>query len=248
MNVTQGRRSDLVAFMDYTASNFDEEEIDLARRFPKLYMRQNKAFLRFREISRQRHIACNYSSFRRSKGVLCIIFWGVSNAGKSYQVKEDIRRRYDVDPEGPDVFWKSQPKWNDGFSDQKIIVLDDFRSSWMPMWALLKLLDPSPYSWEVKGSMVPVLAHTVYITSPFSPERWYRGEDSYTQIINRVLHRPPIGEIRHFPVARENSFVPLAQAAGFMLPVARTPIRSVSRPRGRRRVCTCNNLVCHCFE
>lgn len=253
MNVSQGKRSDIMKFMEHTASNFEEDEIDLAMRFPKLYMRHQKAFMRFRELSRARHLSNNYGEFQRSSGVLIKIYWGVSNAGKSYTVKQDIRTNFGVDPEGGAVFWKSQPKWNNGYIDQRIIVLDDFRASWMPMWALLKLCDPSPYSWEVKGSMVPVLAHTIYITSPFSPEYWYKGEDSYTQIMNRVLFREPIGEIRHFPVARENSFIPPAQAAGFMLPIAgvgeiRHRRGRVTRPRGRERVCECNNLVCRCFE
>lgn len=257
LHISQGKRTDIVKFMDYCSNNFDESELDLARRFPKMFANRNRAFERFRELSRREHMGSNYDQFERSNGVRCIVFWGVSNAGKSYSVMKDIRDRYGVDPYGTDVFWKSQPKWNNGYEDQKIIVLDDFRGSWMPMWALLKLLDPSPYSWEVKGSMVPVLAHTIYITSPFPPERWYKTDDSYEQIVNRVLHRPPVGEIRHFPTARENSFVPHAQAANFNLPPedfsrqvalnARTITRRrVVRPRGRAQPCQCNNLVCNC--
>jgi len=95
------------------------------------------------------------------------VFWlhGPTGTGKT---------RYAADA-APFAYWTvpGQLKWWDGYDGQKQVIIDDFRPSICTFDYLLRLLDRYPLVVEKKGSSVPMIADTFYITSPMSAEDTY---------------------------------------------------------------------------
>ncbi len=81
----------------------------------------------------------------------------------------------------PDAYWlspsNSRNLWFDGYSNQEVIILDDFNGSWIRYTELLRLLDRYPLLGEVKSSKVPIKANRIVITSNSLPRHWYNYDE-----------------------------------------------------------------------
>ena len=112
------------------------------------------------------------------------VFWGGTGLGKS-------RRAWDE--AGVDAYCKDpRSKFWCGYSDQKHVILDEFRGGIDPSH-LLRWLDRYPVIVEVKGSSRPLLATHIWITSNVSPDNWYPDLDPETKLAlrrryNLVVH------------------------------------------------------------
>lgn len=87
----------------------------------------------------------------------------------------------------PDAYYKNNTEWWDGYEHQKVVVLDDFHSSWFPFTFLLQLLDRYPLNVQVKGGTVPFNSKLIIITSNRSPRVWYRPDDHPYEALERRL-------------------------------------------------------------
>ena len=102
---------------------------------------------------------------------VCYVFWGATGTGKS-------RRAWDE--AGLDAYGKDPcTKWFCGYRGQSHIVLDEFRGA-IGISHLLRWLDRYPVSVENKGSALPLMATTFWITSNVDPRLWYPDLDDET--------------------------------------------------------------------
>jgi hypothetical protein len=92
-----------------------------------------------------------------------------------------------------DDCWKSNKtlEWFDGYSGEKNVLFDEFRSSKCSYEYLLELLDQYTMRVPVKGSHVNWLAENIYITSPYPPEKVYPQtlfdeHNSIDQLMRRI--------------------------------------------------------------
>jgi len=96
--------------------------------------------------------------------------WGVSGAGKSHHV----RTKY------PGAYIKSQNKWFDGYSGEKVIILEDLDSDvlshYLKIWA-----DKWSCTAEVKGYQVPLCHDLLVITSNYSIDQLFKDKDYETR-------------------------------------------------------------------
>ncbi len=101
--------------------------------------------------------------------VNCIVeYWvGPPGTGKTWLAKQ----RY---PPSENVYWKSPGKWWDGYTNQKIIVLNDFDDSWMTLGELKRMLDDGAVQTETKGATVWLQATTFIFTSNRKPKNLYK--------------------------------------------------------------------------
>lgn len=75
-------------------------------------------------------------------------------------------------------FWSPGDfQWFDGYLNQPIVIVDDFRGEY-PLPLLLKLLDRYPMQVPIKGGFVNWCPKKVYITSNIRPDIWYQDSDS----------------------------------------------------------------------
>jgi hypothetical protein len=77
--------------------------------------------------------------------------------------------------------------WFEGYHQQPVALLDDFRGSNCKFSYLLRLLDRYPFTVEFKGGSIPFNSSKIYITSCYDPGSVYDKlpEDVY-QLIRRI--------------------------------------------------------------
>lgn len=110
------------------------------------------------------------------RAVNVIAYYGDAGSGKT-------RYAYDT---YTDVYKKSVGDWWDGYSGQKVILLDDFYG-WIKYHELLHVLDRYPYHAPVKGGFVWAQWDTVIITSNKPPSEWY--STGLTPALRRRLNK-----------------------------------------------------------
>lgn len=108
-----------------------------------------------------------------------IWYWGPTGIGKT---------RLAIEKAGAD-YWISNKdlKWWDGYTGQKVIILDDFRGDYCTLHYLLRLLDRYPVRVETKGSSLWLAAEKIIITSDRPPEQCYGAEQGrIDQLLRRI--------------------------------------------------------------
>lgn len=119
-------------------------------------------------------------------------FWGETGAGKTRTAVEM----------GGDDFWISgrDLKWWDGYTGQKTVIIDDFRTDFCTMHELLRIVDRYPYRVQVKGGSTWLAATTIIFTSPHEPSFTFRDrwDEHSAQILRRIteireFHAPGVG-------------------------------------------------------
>lgn len=104
---------------------------------------------------------------------LVLWFKGESGEGKT-RMAVDIAEKYNLN------YWMSAEnlKWFDGFEDQEIAIIDEFRKSMLSDWSyFLRLLDGYSLTVQVKGAFTIWNPKIVIITSPASPAEAFQWVD-----------------------------------------------------------------------
>lgn len=109
-------------------------------------------------------------------------FWGPTGTGKT---------RVAIEEAGND-YWISMGslRWWDRYDGQKTIIIDDFRPSYCSFENLLRYLDRYDIQVETKGGTRWLMAETIIITAPKSPQDLYDNHtyEDIEQLIRRIDH------------------------------------------------------------
>lgn len=90
----------------------------------------------------------------------------------------------------------SSDGWFDGYYNQKTVLIDDYDYGAFPIREFLQMTDGYRYQVKVKGSMVPLKADHIFITSHYEP-KYYFPEDRHTEVLRRIskiIHTGPKAE------------------------------------------------------
>jgi len=106
------------------------------------------------------------------------VIWlhGPSGAGKT-------RAAYAHDPTL--YHQTSTDGWFDGYFNQKTVLIDDFDHRTFPLREFLQMTDGYKYQVKVKGSMVPLQADHIFITSHDPPQEYF-PPDRMAEILRRI--------------------------------------------------------------
>ena len=100
---------------------------------------------------------------------MCLAVWfGPPGTGKTTKALVDY---------GSVAFWKSANTgtWFDGYTGQRVLVLDEFDGNGVPIASLLEWTSGAPSTLQLKGSTVRAAWTTVIVISNMRPERWWTG-------------------------------------------------------------------------
>lgn len=119
----------------------------------------------------------------RTEQTTCEWIWGKTGVGKSHKAFENF------DPRTTYV-WKLNDKgWQDGYTGQPTVIINDFRGE-IPYNELLNLVDKWPFTLPRRGKCpVPFLAKHIVITSSLPPHLVYKNrekQDSLEQLLRRI--------------------------------------------------------------
>lgn len=106
-------------------------------------------------------------------------FYGPTGGGKSRCAMEMF----------PNAYWcMSTGKWWEGYDGHKEVIINDYRKDFYKFSELLNLLDRYPFRVECKGGSRQMLAETIVITTPYSPEETWnnRTSEDLGQLIRRI--------------------------------------------------------------
>lgn len=130
------------------------------------------------------------------RDVEVIVLWGEAGSGKTSYVYNNYAFG-DVFAKPPE---KQSGTYFDGYSGQKVLLLDDFYGG-IKHCELLRVLDRWPYSAPISGGFVWAQWETVIITSNKPPERWY--SNGLTPALRRRLHKIFLCNINASPTPYE---------------------------------------------
>lgn len=160
----QGKRNDLeqIAVEIDDGSNLKE----IAREYPSQFMKFHKGIEKYILLKYEDRVDPPEVHWR----------WGDTGTGKT---------RFVYDTYGAEnIYSKDESPWWDGYTQQKVIIIDDFEGKF-PFRDLLKLLDRYPYQGQVKGGYVKINSPIIYITSDRHPNSYYNLFD-YPQLERRI--------------------------------------------------------------
>lgn len=168
----QGKRTDIETIREQVNEGLGMEEIvETATSYQSL--RTAEMLLKYKEKKR------NFKPHVKW-------YYGATGTGKTRTAYEEN--------EGKRIYTSMETaKWFDGYDAHEVLIIDDMRKDYIKFHNLLKLLDRYEYRVEVKGGTRQMLAKTIIITCPYSPEQlWSNHEEDIQQLLRRI------DEIREF--------------------------------------------------
>ena len=102
--------------------------------------------------------------------------YGLAGTGKT---------RYVIDTYGIDnVYIKDGTPWWDNYTQQNVILIDDFDNN-IPYRTLLRILDRYSYQGQVKGGYVQINSPHIYITCEYPPDHYWNSNE-LAQVLRRL--------------------------------------------------------------
>lgn len=179
----QGKRNDLLDIYDMIKSGVKLDEV--AEAYPAHYIRYHKGIKEVKNL-----IECK--KLGEFKNIEVNVLYGKAGTGKT---------SYIYDKHGPENCYKLEKGngdnlWFDGYSGQKVLIIDDFYG-WIKYGKMLNLLDGYKMLLEIKGGTVCSNWDYVYITSNDSPDLWYKKgfTDAIKRRINNIYNMKEIGKL-----------------------------------------------------
>lgn len=125
----------------------------------------------------------------RNHEVDVIVIQGPTGTGKS---------RFCMDTY-PDAYWKQRSNWWDGYSGERVVIVDEFYG-WLPFDLLLRLCDRYPLMLETKGGQCQCVCDTVVITTNSLPNTWYKKVyfKSFVRRVKTWMVMPQCGIIQEY--------------------------------------------------
>lgn len=178
----QGDRSDIKAVADMV---MDKKSIgEIATEHPTTFMRMHRGISALQRALMPK---------RDPKGKMPTCIWahGPAGSGKSRYVYDN----FDID----EIYDKADAsKWFDGYTGQKVVVINEFCfSKEFTQEMLLRLCDRYPWQVQDKGGYLPMSADTIILTSNTTPrevlgeKHWDRWARRFTFVDYGEGERPP---------------------------------------------------------
>lgn len=169
---SQGKRNDLIAMKNDIMQGRKVDDIALEE--PNIYHQYGRTLSKIEDL-RMRKLF-------RTEAPEVVWYFGATGVGKSHKAYEN----YNSDTH---YNWKYDGDWQDGYAQQDIVIINEFRGS-IPYGLLLQLCDKYPYDLRRRNrEPIPFISKKIIITSCDPPEKVYSKlsmTDSLDQLYRRI--------------------------------------------------------------
>lgn len=168
-SVGQGTRTDIKEIANLIKSG-DITLMDIMFDYPDMYLKYSRSFEKM----------FNAVQPHRSQPPQVFWYYGLAGTGKTRSV---------IDKHGEDnVYIKDGTSWWDNYTQQEVILIDDFDNN-IPYRTLLRILDRYRYQGQIKGGYVNINSPYIYITCEYPPSHYWGGNelDQITRRLTSVL-------------------------------------------------------------
>lgn len=181
----QGSRNDIIALKNAIDSGLTEYE--LWESFPREYLKYSRHIRRVMYLRDQKRVGDHQK-------MNVIVLHGDSRTGKTRWAKDKFGYQNVFSPK-----WNGTKFWFDGYSGQKVLLLNEITGDNVPLPVLQDLLDNYITQQEVKGGFIVSNWDTIVITSNIHPEEWWNSYEKYNRkerksMYNRITSTIEIGE------------------------------------------------------
>lgn len=156
----QGNRTDLVLARDYIRANGFKNAINNNDHFNSI-VKHIKGFMTCDTFTRTQQPRPNH--------VVVVLYGQKSGMGKSVLATWLA----DYFFKGIDHFYKNMGKWYDGYTGEKVIIMDDFDGKGQAIQEIKNVLDKVPCTVEIKGFTTPLTQELTVITTNTRPSAWF---------------------------------------------------------------------------
>lgn len=161
----QGARTDIKEIANLIKSG-DITLMDIMFDYPDMYLKYSRSFEKM------------FNAVQPHREVPPTVVWLYGKAGVG-------KTRYVIDKHGANnVYMKDNTSWWDGYSQQEVILIDDFDNN-IPYRTLLRILDRYRYQGQVKGGYVNINSPLIYITCEFPPHKYW-NDNELAQVTRRL--------------------------------------------------------------
>jgi len=173
----QGERTDLAAAAASLMRDGDIRAID-----PAIFIKYASGCLKLAALAPP----------PRRDDLKIITICGATGIGKSHIC-------HDYDPDVYVVNMGNSGLWWDGYIGQKCVMFEEFKGQ-VQLQKMLQILDKYPLRLEIKGGLVPARFTVCFITSNYTPDKWYKNEDgSRNEELAALYRRLDIGDATAIP-------------------------------------------------
>jgi len=161
----QGKRNDIAGIATLIRSG-DITLMDIMFDYPDMYLKYSRSFEKM------------FSAVQSHRETKPEIYWrwGLAGTGKT---------RWVIQKHGAaNVYIKDGTSWWDGYTQQDVILIDDFDNT-IPYRTLLRILDRYRYQGQVKGGYVNINSPYIFITCEHHPSHYWK-ENELAQIERRL--------------------------------------------------------------
>lgn len=161
----QGKRTDIKEIANLIKSG-DITLNDIMFDYPDMYLKYSRSFEKM----------FNAVQPHREQQPEVHWRWGLAGTGKT---------RWVIQKHGANnVYIKDGTSWWDGYSQQDVILIDDFDNN-IPYRTLLRILDRYRYQGQVKGGYVNINSPFIFITCEHPPSYYWR-DNELDQVMRRL--------------------------------------------------------------
>ncbi len=195
----QGLRTDLINMFKDT--NFDIEEIK--EKYPDMYVRYHGGIKEECEKKADENATLDWLGLQQDeegnlskkpyKPTVVHWFYGPTGTGKTRLVKEIVADRVLKNVVKPCEISIIDSFSQSGFAigaikpNSKIIIMDEFRGSWLKMYELIQIINGKNVN--IKGAKIYLHVEEIFITSCYSPYNVYSGLTNQIDKLNQLLRR-----------------------------------------------------------
>lgn len=162
----QGKRNDVLALRDAAIDlTKDEWTVINDDKVAAPFIRYPRAFDRIRKAAIAQSVGGGWNK------PTVLFYWGPAGVGKSRQVR-DFASGLELK-----LYAYNHCGWWDGYSNQEVMVVDDFVETTFKKEFLFNLLDGYDMDLQIKGAFVKKCFKYIFLTSNYDPVEMFKGYD-----------------------------------------------------------------------